>query len=457
MRVLFATAELSPLVKVGGLGDAVAGLVEALCALGVDVEVVVPDYRGDHDGDGMSLGVPEFAGPATCRTLESGLAQVTQVSAPGLARPHPYTDDDGRGWPDNPRRFLAFSAAVAALATHRKPDVLHLNDWHTGATLGFLSSPVASILTMHNPAYQGAIERRWLESLPHRSDAYEWQGRMNPLVGAVVLADWVTTVSPSFSRELLAPSTGFGLSELLQKRRDRFSGILNGLDIRQWDPSADPHLPARFDVDSIGRRAEVGARLRAEIGWEPNEEPVIGMVARLTDQKGVDLALAAADDLAALSARMILLGSGDRQLADLAATTARRSANRLVFREGFDEGLAHRIFGGSDLFLVPSRFEPCGLTQIQAMRYGSIPVVTDVGGLHDTVQDADADPERGTGFMASDPTPAAVHDALRRAVTAWRSEPRRHRLMRLGMSRDWSWDGPARAYLDVYQEITSAR
>ena len=181
------------------------------------------------------------------------------------------------------------------------------------------------------------------------------------------------------------------------------------------------------------------------------------MVTRLTDQKGVDLALAAAADLEQLGARMILLGSGARSLTELARDTARQSNHRLVFREGYDEGLAHRIFAGSDVYLVPSRFEPCGLTQMQAMRYGSIPVVTDVGGLRDTVHDADNDRRNGTGFVAAEATPDAMRDALRRALTAWRSKRRRARLMRLGMSRDWSWEQPAREYLDLYDEITSAR
>ena len=197
--------------------------------------------------------------------------------------------------------------------------------------------------------------------------------------------------------------------------------------------------------------------LATEVGWSDGNGPLVGMVTRLTDQKGVDLALATVGDLAGLDARMILLGSGDRVLADTARRLATRHPDRFAFVEAFDEGIAHRIFAGADLFLVPSRFEPAGLTQMQAMRYGTIPVVTDVGGLHDTVTDADAHPDHGTGFVADSVTASSVRDALTRAVRAWRSTRRRGAIRRRGMSHDWSWRGPAKSYLELYQEVMSAR
>lgn len=458
MRVLFATAELAPFVKVGGLGDAAAGLIKALLSRGVEVEVVLPDYGNLPLAvtERRPLDLPPWAGPTRqIRGRLDGFPAVTLIESPLLARPHPYNDDEGRGWPDNDTRFMIFSAAISALARLRGPDVLHLNDWHTGAALGLLTDPPPSVFTIHNLAYQGQAPASWLARLPHRSEAYEWYGGTNPLTGAVALADRVTTVSPTFAIEATRPETGFGANEALAARGDDFTGILNGIDTEAWDPLTDPHLAIHYDSSNPGRKREIGRRLALEVGWDGSNEPLIGMVTRLTDQKGVDLALDSSTALRQLGARMILLGAGERSLSDSARTIAREIPDRFHFREGYDEGLAHRIFAGSDLYLVPSRFEPAGLTQMQAMRYGSIPVVTDVGGLHDTVSDADAHPETGNGLVALQPSTTAVADALGRGIGAWRSTKRRGEIRRRGMTHDWSWSGPASEYHRLYSEIAS--
>jgi len=459
VRVLFATAELAPFVKVGGLGDAASGLVLALRRRGVDVEVALPDY-GTLDltqTGSTTIDVPDWAGPALVRRGSlDGFPQVALISTPTMARPHPYNDSEGRGWPDNDTRFLSFSAGIAAMTRAEKPDLLHLNDWHTGASLGFLPQAPPTVLTIHNLAYQGWTDGSWLRRLGHRPEAFEWYGGVNPLSGAVALADRVVTVSPTFAAETLAPETGFGLDQALASRGAEFSGILNGIDTGVWDPASDPHLSLHYASGTAGRKREIGRRLATELGLPPGEDPLIGVVTRLTGQKGVDIVLDAAARLEHLRARMVLLGSGERALAEAAVEIESRSEGRFVFREGYDEGLSHRIFAGSDLYLMPSRFEPAGLTQMQAMRYGSIPVVTDVGGLHDTVIDADSDPTRGTGFVAAQPTTEAIVGALGRAIAAWRSTRRRGEIRRRGMSRDWSWDAPAGQYHRLYQEIISA-
>ena len=459
MRVLFATAELAPLVKVGGLADFSAGLVGALRSQGIHVDVVLPDYGGlpIEPTEEHQLSVPEWAGPATVRqgTLEG--FDVSLVTLPEMARPNPYLDGDGRAWPDNDRRFLAFSTAIAAWAETTSPDVLHLNDWHTGATLGLADSPPPSVLTIHNLAYQGTTTDDWLKSFKRRPDAYHWNGSVNPLAGAIALANRVVTVSPRFATESLQPETSFGLSVPLRARGDAFSGILNGIDTDVWDPATDPHLGLHYDMNTTGRKRELGRLLVEELGWEANSEPLIGMVTRLTDQKGVDIALETVSVLEDMGARMVLLGSGERALADAARQTEGRFGDRFVFKDGYDEALAHRIFGGSDLYLMPSRFEPSGLTQMQAMRYGTIPVVTNVGGLHDTVIDAGDFPDEGTGFVAAEVTVPALVDALARAVRAVGSSRSREAISRQGMSRDWSWQAPASLYSDLYAEISSAR
>lgn len=458
MRVLFATAELAPFVKVGGLGDFASGLVTSLRRDGVDVEVVLPDYGGlpfdplsEH-----SINIPTWAGAATIHRGSLDGFEVSLVSAPGLARPHPYLDSDGTGWVDNDRRFFTFSAAIAEWVRSTEPDVVHLNDWHTGAVLGMLHSPPPSLLTIHNLAYQGITTADWLTVLDRRPEAYEWFGDTNLLTGAIALADRVVTVSPTFAKESLQPETSFGLSGPLAARGQAFLGILNGIDTEVWNPADDPHIGVTYDVDSMGPKREIRRRLSAELGWEETNEPLIGMVTRLTGQKGVDIALDLVDLLEVIGARMVLLGSGERDLADAARRAASRS-ERFVFSEGYDEGLSHRIFAGCDLYLMPSRFEPAGLTQMQAMRYGTIPVVTDVGGLHDTVIDADIDPEAGTGFVAQDVSSVSMADALHRAVKAWRSTRRRGEIRRRGMSTDWSWSTPGSLYQDQYRAISSAR
>lgn len=458
MRVLFASAELAPYVKVGGLGDFTAGLVRSLRGSGLEVEVLLPDY-GDlpFKLDSVSpLDMPGWTAPAELRHGHVDDFAVTLVSARGLERPHPYLDPAGVGWEDNDQRFFTFSAAIAAWTAQTGPDVLHINDWHTGPTLGMLPEPTPSLLTIHNLAYQGITNRSWLQTFSRRPEAYEWFGATNPLTGGIALADRVVTVSPTFASEALQPQTSFGLSGPLAARGDAFKGILNGIDTEAWDPANDPHLGLTYTKDMVGPKREMRRRLMAELGWDENNEPLIGMVTRLTGQKGVDIALDLVAVLDVIGARMVLLGSGERDLAT-AAHEAAANSERFVFHEGYDEGLSHRIFGGCDLYLMPSRFEPAGLTQMQAMRYGTIPVVTDVGGLHDTVIDADEDPDLGTGFVAAEVTSISMADALHRAVKAWRSTRRRGDIRRRGMSVDWSWAVPAALYMDEYRAISSAR
>jgi starch synthase len=453
--VLLATAELAPLTEVGGLGEATAGLARALRAEGVDVEVVLPDYGHGHAAGepGLTLDVAGWAGPAVARPARSGpMGEVTLIETASMARPHPYVDERGRGWRDNDRRFLGFSAAVAALAHCRPPDVLHLNDWHTGAAIAFLDERLPTVLTIHSLGHHGTTGGAWLARLPHHAAAYEWYGGLNPLSGAIALADRIVTVSPTYAAEILRPESGMGLHEQLAVRAGDLVGIRNGIDTETWDPRADPFLAATYGRPGDDGRAECRSALLARFGWDP-ADPLIGMVTRLADQKGVDLALGVAPYLDGLPARLAVLGSGDAGLAAAAAAAAGSQPDRVAFVEGYDLALAHQIFAGADLFLMPSRFEPCGLTQMQAMAYGAVPVVTDVGGLHDTVRDADLDRTAGTGFVAATLDTAGVVDALHRAVRAWRHPARRRAIQERGMTADWSWRTPARQHVALYESL----
>ena len=459
MRVLFATAELAPLVKVGGLGDFSAGFTRALSSSGAEVEIVLPDYGGVliESESRLGLEVPAWCSPAMVKTTSFNGANLTLVAVPEMERPNPYVDGDGRPWPDNERRFLGFSAAVAAWVRHRRPDVVHLNDWHTAAVPAFLDPLPPSLITIHNLAYQGNTDGAWLDLLPHHAERFELASETNPLAGGIALADRVVAVSPNFVTETLPPNDGFGLGRILADRGDAYIGILNGIDTDVWDPGIDPYLGNHYNSSSIEVKDQLKADLASSIGIEVGDGPLVGMVTRLTDQKGVDIALEAFESAVGDDGSMVLLGSGERELSDMAEAVSLRHHRRFHFRNGYDEEMAHRIFAASNLYLMPSRFEPAGLTQMQAMRYGAIPVVTDVGGLHDTVVDADTDPDRGTGFVAADVSAVAVADALTRAIAAWRSPERRAAIVTRGMGIDWSWDKPAQAYLDLYVRITSAR
>jgi len=457
VRVLFATAEFAPVYRVGGLAEATSGLVAALRAGGVDVRVVLPDYGGIELVGEVTLDVTAPAWLDHLRVRRGhlpGVGEVTLVDAPGMRRPHPYVDEHGRGWADNDARFMGFSAGVAALCRLERPDVLHLNDWHTAATLGLLAERPPSVLTIHTLGYQGVMDRSWLDRLVTDAHHFAWYDAANPLAGGIELADRVIAVSPNYAREILTPEFGMGLHDRLRALGDRLIGIRNGIDTSVWNPSDDPHIRAHFHRGDLSGRAECRRDLMDIAGWPGDNTPVFAMVSRLVEQKGVDLALDAVRFLEHLPARLFVLGSGDPELARHLHAAAAAAPDRIHFHEGYDAPLAHRLFAGSDLFLMPSRFEPCGLAQMQAMAYGSIPVVTDVGGLHDTVTDDDVHRRSGTGFVSSSVDPAGVVDAMHRAVRAWRHRARRESIVTRGMGRDWSWTTPAAHQAEIYHSLT---
>jgi len=456
--VLFATAELAPLARVGGLAEAAAGLVAQLRADGVQLELVLPDYDRTElaDETTSTLTVPGWASPAMVRRgVHPVVGAVTLVAVPGIQRPHPYVDTNGNGWPDNDLRFFAFSAAVAAIADATKPDVVHLNDWHTAATLAFLTKARPSMLTIHTLGYQGICDPWWLGKLPNHAEYYAWFDVCNPLVGGIRLADSIVAVSPTYAREIVASAEGQGHEHELAARGDALVGILNGIDVAQWNPATDPHIAARYHVGSVARGKKACRKaLLDRVGLaDVDGEPVIGVVSRLVDQKGIDLFVECMPFIERLGARVVVLGSGDRWLADALRGAAATWPERVAFVDGYDGPLAHQIFAGSDLFVMPSRFEPCGLAQMQAMAYGTLPIVADVGGLHDTVIDADDHPAIGMGIVLSSVSAAALTDALHRGVALWRDRSRRATARTNCMTPDWSWKVPAAQHIDLYRRL----
>lgn len=460
VKVLFATAEFAPIARVGGLAEASAGLVRALRSEGVEVEVVVPDYFDSAltDETSVSLDVPRWAAPATARKgTSTDTGPITLVRVPGIRRPNPYVDADGAPWHDNAERFFAFSAAIAALARSSDADVLHCNDWHTSFTFGLLKPTLPTVFTLHNLAYQGWTSGGWLNRITNKPKLFEAHGGTNPVAGAIALADRVVTVSPNHANEIRTEEGGSGLHAELTALGDGLIGIRNGIDTTEWNPATDGSIAAPFGIDSLQGKAVCREDLVESVGWTDNGVPIVGIVGRLVAQKGIELALDAvryADDI---PFRLVLLGSGERWLADRAREIAKSNPDALFFHDGYDVAFGHKIFAGSDMLLMPSRFEPCGLAQMQAMDYGTVPVVTGVGGLVDTVTDADADTIEGSGFVAKSVNSAGVVDAMHRAVRAWKDPSRWRGIQHRGMEADWSWTEPAAAHISLYEAVARAQ
>ena len=461
-RVLFAAPECAPLTKTGGLGDVAGALPAALRALGVDVRVLLPAYGALP---GREVAALELLGKRV-RLLESTLPSgvpLYLLDCPELYMRNggPYQTGDGEDWPDNALRFGLLSRVAALLGgagspLDWRPDVVHCNDWPTALAPLYLQrekDPAASLMTVHNLAFQGLFEAQVLDSLAlPRSDfsveRLEFYGRLSFLKGGLACADAITTVSPSYAAEIQAEAQGCGLDGLLRHRRAVLSGILNGIDEDVWDPARDPLIAERYDAASLeAKRANKAAlqqrmELRVDAGV-----PLLGMVGRLTHQKGVDMVIAAAAELLALPAQLVVLGKGDRGQEHALAALAARHPGKVAVATGFNEELAHLIEAGADLFLMPSRFEPCGLNQMYSQRYGTPPVAHATGGLVDTIVDGE------TGFLFERPERAALLAAVRRAVAAWRDRARWQTIQRAGMARDFSWAEPARRYADLYLRL----
>jgi starch synthase len=379
---------------------------------------------------------------------------------------------DARGdYPDNAERFVFFCRAALEWlrAESPPPDVLHVHEWQSALAPAFLRgnadvypelAGTRSVLTVHNLAYQGrfpAFDWHLLNLDPRYfvPDFVEFYGQINYLKAGLVFADAITTVSPRYAAEIGTPEFGEGLDGVLRVRRDRLRGILNGIDREAWNPATDPHLPARYDASDLRGKARCKAELQAEIGLAVLPDvPLLGMVSRLAEQKGLDLLAAALPDaLATSDAQLVVLGSGDEHYERLLAALAADFPARVGLRVGFDEALAHRIEAGADMFLMPSRFEPCGLNQLYSLRYGTVPIVHATGGLDDTVVEFDPATGTGTGFKFTPYAPDAFLAALRRAFVTRRDRDRWARLVANGMAQDFSWDRAALEYRRLYETL----
>lgn len=481
MRILFASSEAHPLMKTGGLGDVSASLPAAIRRKRQDIRVVIPAYPGAIQRmEATALPAPE----GVPWTLLQGELPGTSVPVYLLDWPvffrrdgNPYQAANGQDWPDNAHRFHAFSRVIATLALNQagldwQPDIVHLNDWQTGLAPVFLRDAPerpATVFTIHNLAYQGLFHQNFLTELGlpaalWHPDALEFYGQLSFMKGGLLYSDAITAVSPTYALEIQTPEFGMGLDGVLRARNRTLYGILNGIDTQEWNPARDPFLAAAYTAEHLEAKAVNKRALQDELQLAPEPDlPLIGHVGRMVAQKGTDLILeACAPFLAAGRIQLALIGSGHRELEQTAQALAKAYPHACATVIGYDEGLAHRIEAGADAFLMPSRFEPCGLNQMYSLRYGTPPIVHATGGLADTVIDATPftlAQNTANGFSFHPATTLALTATLERVLALYH-EPGRKRwqaLMRRGMALDFSWNQSSKAYLELYRGLLASR
>lgn len=480
MKVLFATPECAPWVKTGGLGDVSGALPSALAAQGHDVRVLLPAYRGmkvsGEVGDGIDLAA---TGPWPAAQLlpvraDNGVSLLLLACPALYQRPGgPYVDRTGHDYADNAMRFGFLSHVAALLGTTRSPvegwqaDVVHANDWPCALAPLYLAQArernaheavAASVVTIHNLAFQGLFPMEQADRLEIPShwrgmDGVEFWGQLSMLKGGLQFAQAITTVSPNYAREIQTEEFGAGLDGVLRSRADRLTGILNGIDTQVWNPATDPLLPHRFGPGDFAGKARNKAALQAQCGLDVDPGALLfGLVSRMTSQKGIDLLLGQIDLLLQGGGQVVVLGTGDPGLQRALSEAAARSPRAMSVTVGFSEPLAHLIEAGADSFLMPSRFEPCGLNQMYSQAYGTPPVVGGVGGLVDSVVDATDDPVNGTGFVMRSQDADGFADAITRLRGAWKQPKQWRRLQMNGMARPFGWEASARRYVEVYEQ-----
>jgi starch synthase len=490
MNILQVSAEYHPLLKTGGLADVTGALPTALRSHGCAVRALLPGFPAMLAGLQQPSEVGRFQAPwgaelrllhgtlpghETHHAADAAAVHAYVLDAPGLLdRPgNPYEDAHKQPYGDNHRRFAALAWAAVQLAQgidpHWRPQLVHGHDWHAGLVSACLlhaggGQPLLpSVFTVHNLAYQGLFDVARFPDLGlpwsfYQAEGLEFWGQVSFLKAGLHYANRLTTVSPSYAREIQTPELGCGLDGLLRRRQADLSGILNGVDDAIWNPATDTHLPHTFSRHQLTGKAQCKAALQTETGLHAQPDaPLFTVVSRLTEQKGLPLLLDVVDGLVASGAQLLVLGSGDAHLEAAFAAKAQQHAGRVAVRMGFDEGFSHRVFGGSDVTLVPSRFEPCGLTQLYAQAYGSLPLVRRVGGLADSVTDTQPDTlasDTATGIVFNHMDAGELAHAVQRALALYRHQPDRWRQVQsAGMRQRFAWDVAAQQYAALYRDL----
>jgi starch synthase len=480
IKVLFLSSEVVPFAKSGGLGDVAGSLPISLKRLKIDVRIAMPFYRAVMEGNFKKrILIKDLVVPFGEEKLNTNIFETLLEDIPVYLierddmydRPYLYGNKRGDFY-DNLERFCFFCHAALRLSEDLgfTPDIIHCNDWQTGIVPALLKGPYrtsrslsisSSLFTIHNMGYQGIFPR---EKLPvtglseagfFHPEGLEYWGKISLLKAGIVYSDAITTVSPTYAVEIQTPEYGMGMEGIIRNRRRSLYGILNGVDYNEWDPSNDDHLASYYSKRSISGKMICKEALIKEMDLDPSLKsvPLLGLISRLDRQKGLDILVKILDNILDLELGMVVLGSGDEAIQNAFRKAAERHKGRLSIYIGFNDPLAHRIMAGIDLILIPSRYEPCGLTQMYALRYGTIPLVRATGGLNDTVEPFDEKTGRGNGFKFSPYDPKALLDEIGQAVRIFRNKKVWKRIMANGMSADFSWDVSAKTYLDLYRSI----
>jgi starch synthase len=483
MKIIFATSEAVPFAKTGGLGDVSGALPKVLAHLGHDVTLILPKYRQVHEKRfnllkkelGLKVPIAQKIEEAEIYSVELAPHFVAL-----LVRHDDYYDREqlygtiNGDYEDNAERFIFFSRAVleAALGLKLEPDIIHCNDWQTGLIPVYLKTlyrnlsglkQSVSIFTIHNLAYQGLF---WQYDLPMTNlgwelftpKALEFYGKINFLKGGVVFGDAVTTVSRKYMEEIQTEEFGCGLQGVFQERREDLYGILNGVDYKEWSPEVDPFIIKGYHASDLRGKKICKADLQREFRLPQKENvPLIGAISRLAEQKGFDLIAASMPKMVDLGLQFVLLGTGEEKYHLQFQKFREQHPEQIGVKIGFDNALAHKIEAGSDMFIMPSRYEPCGLNQIYSLKYGTVPIVRATGGLDDTIQDFNPPSQEGNGFKFVDYSPSSFLETIHRALQVYRDPISWEKLIQKGMSADFSWEESARGYLKVYQETLAKK
>jgi starch synthase len=477
MNVLIASPEVFPFIKTGGLADVTGSLPKALKKLGIEARVILPKHKGiEEQGFPVRYKNYKFSCPMSHAYVEGEVAETEYDGVTAYLvekdeyyyRDYLYSTPDG-DYLDNAERFIFFAKSIieAIRVTGFVPDVLHCNDWESALAPVFLKTlykedpllrKIATLFTIHNLGYQGIFWQHDMHLLNvgweyFTPDYLEFFGNINFLKGGIVFSDVINTVSRQYSREIQTPEFGHGLDGILQTRKKDLYGIVNGIDYEEWNPERDPYIPATYAKDHLENKKACKVALQEAFGLPSKESvPLVGTISRLADQKGFDLIAGSLEEMLSYGTQYILLGTGERRYHDLFTVLSKKFPKSFAVKVAYDNKLAHLIEAGADMFLMPSRYEPCGLNQLYSLRYGTVPIVRGVGGLEDTIRDYTKEPDRGTGFKFYEYSEKAMLEAIKRALAVYGKRDTWLSLVTKCMSEDFSWERSANEYMDLYRK-----
>jgi starch synthase len=474
-KVLFVTSEAHPLIKTGGLADVSGSLPKALAGLGVDVRLIMPNYQAIKTAEEIYYKSTVRVNNTDVNILETCLPGTKVIvwlvdcpeffDFPG----NPYVDEQGCAWANSAERFALFCRIAVEVGMNRgyldwTPDIIHCNDWQSGLVTALLSleaSQPSTVFTIHDMAYQGLFPKATSVSLnlPKQlwnPDGIEFNGMLSFIKGGLAYADRITTVSPTYAREIQTAEFGYGLEGLLSYRNNVLIGIINGIDADQWNPETDSNISERYNISTLNKKQLNKTALQNKLSLPADDIPVFALVSRLVEQKGIDLLLECLPEMLTLPLQFVLLGSGEKRFERQLSFFAESYPDKIAVTIGYDEALAHLFEAGADIFLMPSRFEPCGLNQLYSQRYGTVPLVRKTGGLADTV--IDAFPETlsdntATGFVFNEATPGTLMETIKRALIVYSQPETWKQLQSSGMQKDYSWNKSAEEYNALYEQL----